>query len=109
MNAKIILTATWGPLKGQEFVFTDRLTCTVGRSEDCLVRIGGDAINLTVSRRHCLLAIDPPVARVRDLGSLNGTFVNGRKIGQREKDTPSREAVPPEPEGSSSTTVTSWP
>jgi pSer/pThr/pTyr-binding forkhead associated (FHA) protein len=34
-----------------------------------------------VSRLHCLFDIDPPTVRVRDLGSRNGTFVNGMRIG----------------------------
>ena len=29
--------------------------------------------------------INPPDIRIRDLGSLNGTYVNGQKIGQRRK------------------------
>jgi eukaryotic-like serine/threonine-protein kinase len=37
----------------------------------------------TVSRHHCLLEVDPPLLRVQDLGSLNGTYVNGEKVGQR--------------------------
>jgi hypothetical protein len=37
MNAQIILTATGGPLKGQEFIFTSRTSCIVGRSDDCLL------------------------------------------------------------------------
>jgi pSer/pThr/pTyr-binding forkhead associated (FHA) protein len=41
---------------------------------------------MTVSRHHCVLDIDPPMVRVRDLGSLNGTFVNDRNIGQRQSD-----------------------
>jgi hypothetical protein len=93
MSARICVTATSGPCKGREFVFSSRTLCTVGRSDDCLLRIQGDASNLTVSRRHCVLDIDPPSVRVRDLGSLNETFVNDRKIGQREKATPPREAA----------------
>jgi pSer/pThr/pTyr-binding forkhead associated (FHA) protein len=94
MSARITVTATGGPCKGREFVFTGRTVCTVGRSDNCLFRIQGGACDLTVSRRHCLLDIDPPAVRVRDLGSLNGTLVNGRKIGQREKGAPVREAAP---------------
>jgi pSer/pThr/pTyr-binding forkhead associated (FHA) protein len=37
----------------------------------------------TVSRHHCVLSIDPPRVRVRDLGSRNGTYVNGQLIGHR--------------------------
>ena len=43
------------------------------------------ARDLTVSRRHCLIEVDEAGARVTDLGSLNGTFVNGQSIGQRDR------------------------
>jgi pSer/pThr/pTyr-binding forkhead associated (FHA) protein len=36
-----------------------------------------------VSRHHCQLDIDLPHVRARDLGSRNGTFLNGRLIGKR--------------------------
>jgi pSer/pThr/pTyr-binding forkhead associated (FHA) protein len=45
------------------------------------VRGGQDAEE--VSRHHCVIEVDPPQVRVRDLGSLNGTFVNGVLIGRR--------------------------
>jgi pSer/pThr/pTyr-binding forkhead associated (FHA) protein len=99
MPSRITLTATDGPCKGREFVFTTRTVCTVGRSDACLLRIHGDSSDMTVSRRHCLLDIDPPTVRVRDLGSLNGTFVNDRNIGHRQQDTLPSVAVPAEPEG----------
>ena len=99
MTARISVTATGGPCKDREFVFTSRTVCTIGRSDDCLLRIQGDASDLTLSRRHCLLDIDPPAVRLRDLGSRNGTFVNGRNIGQREKGTPPWEAFPADLEG----------
>jgi pSer/pThr/pTyr-binding forkhead associated (FHA) protein len=96
MTARIILTATGGPCQGRVFVFSSRAVCTVGRSEDCQLPVRGDADDLTVSRRHCLLEIDPPAVRVHDLRSLNGTFVNGRRIGRSEKGTPT---IPADPEG----------
>jgi serine/threonine protein kinase len=36
-----------------------------------------------VSRRHCFLEVNPPDARVRDLGSKHGTFVDGHLLGKR--------------------------
>ncbi|WP_416668419.1 protein kinase domain-containing protein [Egbenema bharatensis] len=42
-----------------------------------------DEYHKTVSRYHCLLDINPPVIRIRDLGSLHGTYVNGQIIGRR--------------------------
>src|SRR5262249_5557233 len=58
------------------------------------LRLPDDAVHADVSRRHCLLDIDPPAVRVRDLGSRNGTFVNGRLIGQRGEGRPPEEADP---------------
>jgi pSer/pThr/pTyr-binding forkhead associated (FHA) protein len=37
---------------------------------------------MTVSRQHCLIELEGGSAWVQDLGSLNGTHVNGQKIGQ---------------------------
>ncbi|MFM6134029.1 MAG: protein kinase domain-containing protein [Sphaerospermopsis kisseleviana] len=48
---------------------------------------------MTISRYHCLLDINPPDIRVRDLGSLNGTFVNGKKIGQRKRHQTAQEGL----------------
>jgi DNA-binding winged helix-turn-helix (wHTH) protein len=48
----------------------------IGRSADVLVRIrSGD-----VSRHHARVTVGPDGAAVEDLGSRNGTFVNGEKI-----------------------------
>ncbi|WP_341735390.1 protein kinase [Microcoleus sp. CAWBG640] len=46
-----------------------------------------------MSRYHCLLDINPPDIRIRDFGSKNGTFVNGKKIGQREAHQSPEEAA----------------
>jgi serine/threonine-protein kinase len=43
-----------------------------------------------------MLDINPPDIRVRDLGSLFGTFVNGAKIGQREREEDRGKAIFPE-------------
>ena len=83
MSPQIILTAIHGDLKGREFAFDGPATCVIGRCVDCQIRLPGD--DWTVSRHHCRLEVDPPLIRVRDLGSLNGTYVNGEKIGQRDR------------------------
>lgn len=49
---------------------------TIGRREDCDLRIAvGD-----VSRKHCKLTVASDAAQVEDLGSSNGTFVNGERV-----------------------------
>jgi serine/threonine protein kinase len=52
-----------------------------------------------VSRHHFILEVCPPQACVRDLGSRNGTYVNGRKVGGRkEGETPEEGALRAYPE-----------
>lgn len=45
----------------------------IGREEDCHLRPKSEL----VSRHHCVFSIDDYAVRLRDLGSTNGTFVNG--------------------------------
>jgi eukaryotic-like serine/threonine-protein kinase len=85
MPAKVTLTVTDGHHTSREFTFDERTTCIIGRAEECHPRLPTDADHKTISRNHCLLDINPPDVRVRDFGSLNGTYINGAKIGQREK------------------------
>ncbi|MBV8315872.1 MAG: FHA domain-containing protein [Planctomycetaceae bacterium] len=49
---------------------------TVGRHDDCRLRIKSSQ----VSRRHCELFEKKGLLLVKDLGSSNGTFVNGKRI-----------------------------
>jgi eukaryotic-like serine/threonine-protein kinase len=85
MPAKIVLTITQGQLSGTQYVYEDREVCTIGRHKDCNVRLPSDAAHAQVSRYHCLLDINPPFIRVRDLGSGNGTYVNGQRVGSQQK------------------------
>jgi eukaryotic-like serine/threonine-protein kinase len=83
MDSTVTLIVTRGPLAGRKFVFDEPTVCLIGRSRDCTITLPLEAEHLDVSRHHCLVEIAPPSLRVRDLGSLNGTYVNGKKIGQR--------------------------
>jgi len=83
MDSNVTLLFTRGPLAGRTFVFAEPTSCLIGRSRDCTIPLPQEAEHLDVSRHHCVLEIAPPALRARDLGSLNGTFVNGKKIGQR--------------------------
>jgi pSer/pThr/pTyr-binding forkhead associated (FHA) protein len=42
--------------------------------------LAGAARDRTISRHHCKLAIDPPSIRIKDLGSRNGTYINGKPV-----------------------------
>jgi pSer/pThr/pTyr-binding forkhead associated (FHA) protein len=81
MGTMLVLRALTGDLRGQEFTLKGPAHCVLGRSRTCALRLPGDA---TVSRQHCLIEIEGDSAWVQDLGSLNGTHVNGEKIGQRD-------------------------
>lgn len=48
----------------------------IGRSRACLVQIA----ETTVSRQHAIFVVEPGKVRLRDLGSSNGTFVNGQRV-----------------------------
>ncbi len=47
----------------------------IGREHDCHLRPNSDL----VSRHHCAFTVDDYTVQVRDLGSTNGTFVNGER------------------------------
>jgi pSer/pThr/pTyr-binding forkhead associated (FHA) protein len=55
----------------------DRTKITLGRSDKADLAIPGDA---DVSRFHAQIEFTPDGPRIRDLNSLNGTYVNGQKI-----------------------------
>ena len=78
MSDRVILSIEAGPAKGRQFVFDEHDTFLVGRTDRCHVKLPKDPF---VSRHHFMLEIAPPRARLRDLGSLNGTFVNGKRYG----------------------------
>jgi len=49
---------------------------SIGRHDDCRIRIRSSQ----VSRRHCQLSEEGNKLILRDLGSSNGTFVNGKRV-----------------------------
>src|SRR5450432_847317 len=82
MSGRLILTITAGPTIGKTFEFDEHDTLLFGRMADCHICLSEDR---TISRHHFLLEVNPPDARIRDLGSFHGTSVNGQKHGGREK------------------------
>ena len=68
-----------GPYMGRVFSFTQSDTFLIGRTTDSHLYLPEDKF---FSRHHCLLEITPPHCTLRDLGSTNGTFVNGRRVSE---------------------------
>ena len=66
---------------GQRRSFSiSREMTVIGRREDCDLRIPLS----DVSRKHCRLIQNGEAIKVEDLGSSNGTYINGERVQQAE-------------------------
>lgn len=74
---RVTLHVVAGPQTGRDFAFDQHDTFMIGRSEDAQFCLPQDRY---FSRHHCLIEIAPPQAFLRDLGSTNGTYVNGMRV-----------------------------
>jgi len=74
---RVTLHVVAGPQTGRDFTFDQHDTFMIGRSEDAQFCLPQDRF---FSRHHCILEIAPPQTFLRDLGSTNGTFVNGIRV-----------------------------
>lgn len=74
---RVILTVVAGPHEGDQFKFDQRDTFQVGRSRKSNLCLRDDP---HFSRHHFRLDVDPPTCFLVDLGSRNGTFVNGFRV-----------------------------
>lgn len=74
---RVTLRVLAGPYTGREFTFDQHDTFLIGRADTAHLYLPEDRF---FSRNHCLLEIAPPRVFLRDLGSTNGTFVNGQKV-----------------------------
>jgi serine/threonine-protein kinase len=99
MTTRISLTVKNGKLAGKTFEFAGPRRLMIGRGGGCDLRLPNDFEFLCASRHHCLIDIDPPEIHVRDLGSRNGTWIDGvqigrpvdRLLGTEEADRPARD------------------
>jgi serine/threonine-protein kinase len=74
--ARLTLTAVEGPHKGQVFTLAEHEVFLAGRSKTAHLRLQDDHC----SRSHFLVEFNPPHCRMTDLGSRNGTWVNGQRV-----------------------------
>ncbi len=63
----------------RDFPVTESKT-VLGRRQDCHLRIP----TRDISRQHCAVLLDKNKVMAKDLGSSNGTFVNGKRIAEIE-------------------------
>ncbi|MBX7106122.1 MAG: FHA domain-containing protein [Gemmataceae bacterium] len=64
------------PVDGGDPVELTRDVSVVGRKDGCDVRID----NKSISKQHCVLVKTDNLLLIRDLGSTNGTRVNGTRV-----------------------------
>ena len=80
MTATLRLKVITGPHRGERFCFRGRSSCTLGRATECFVRLFGDERDTKISRCHCQLDVNNSFVQINDLGSLNGTYINGHRL-----------------------------
>jgi pSer/pThr/pTyr-binding forkhead associated (FHA) protein len=83
------LVVVGGKLRGREFILNDGEN-TIGRSQDCDHTIMVDG----VSKKHLQITVNGDTAFAEDLGSANGTLVNGKIIKKSTLNDGDRIALP---------------
>jgi len=74
--AYIIANFPGGTLSSTKFVLDESDSLSIGRSPENHITEGGHGL----SRRHALITYYDKIPVLRDLGSSNGTYVNGKAI-----------------------------
>ncbi len=72
---RVKLRVTQGAQAGREVIIPVS-EFLIGRGEECHLRPRSDAI----SRRHCAIIVSEKQVVVHDLGSKNGSYVNGQRV-----------------------------
>jgi serine/threonine-protein kinase len=77
MGMEVVLRVRLGPHAGQEFHLDRPDTFVVGRSSMASFSMHEDRL---LSREHFRIELTPSLCRLKDLGSTNGTKVNGLRV-----------------------------
>ena len=75
---RINLTVVEGPHQGKVFAFAGHSNFVVGRAMQAHFRIKNQG--KFISRAHIRVEVNPPLCRLTDMGSTNGTIVNDRPV-----------------------------
>jgi pSer/pThr/pTyr-binding forkhead associated (FHA) protein len=71
---RFLLRGVSGATFGKTFAVTD--DAVIGRQPDCDIPVPAEEI----SRHHARLKVTPDGVHVEDMGSANGTFINGKRV-----------------------------
>ncbi len=77
---RVVVEAVSGPHAGERHEFSGHQTLVVGRAAAAQLSLNRDPY---FSRHHFCLEINPPDCFFRDLGSRNGTYLNGERCTER--------------------------
>ena len=76
---KILLVVIKGPSIGEKF-FINRQVLNIGRSSESDILLD----DITVSRHHAVIEKKDSAYIIKDLESLNGTYINGNIVNEKE-------------------------
>src|SRR6476659_10844187 len=76
ISSGMVMRAQLLPLDGGSPIEITKDLVVVGRKEDCDVRLD----HKSVSKMHCVIVKTDGMLFLRDLGSTNGTRVNGTRV-----------------------------
>jgi pSer/pThr/pTyr-binding forkhead associated (FHA) protein len=94
MSTVLRLTVLTGPHKNTKYCMCPAGSCIIGRGDDCPVRLSGTPKDQFISRHHCQLDYHPTSIAIKDLGSANGTFLNGKSVASVTLDLEARDGQP---------------
>lgn len=75
----LTLEVVQGPYAGRSFPLFGHSIFMIGRQQGYDIYLPDDPY---LSRAHCMIEVNPPLARIVDLGSKTGVRVNGRPVAQ---------------------------
>ena len=75
---RVNLTVKAGPQQGRVFEFAEHRNFFVGRSKEAHFRIEDQG--KFISRVHFMIEVNPPLCRLSDMESTNGTIVNEQRV-----------------------------
>jgi soluble lytic murein transglycosylase-like protein len=77
MKSRYIIRFLAGPLHDRTFEVGDGESKIIGKSDASQLRIEED---IMISRNHARISVERGLVWIEDLGSRNGTFINGKKV-----------------------------